>query len=116
MEFAVGAWNPYRRNDIDVIEQVQRRFSKLVPELKGKPYFERREALGWSNLEERPNLINSIKDARRLIENIFTKRLRLIYNEVKEVLKTQDQLELEKFKTAIKEIQNKKKLEIGWRN
>ena len=53
LEFAVGAWNPYRRSDIDVLEQVQRRFSKLVPELKDKPYVERREALGWSTLEER---------------------------------------------------------------
>ncbi|RNA17853.1 RNA-directed DNA polymerase from mobile element jockey-like [Brachionus plicatilis] len=53
LEFAVGAWNPYRRGDIDVLEQVQRRFSKLVPELKSKPYLARREALGWSTLEER---------------------------------------------------------------
>ncbi|RNA22473.1 dynein heavy chain axonemal [Brachionus plicatilis] len=44
---------PYRRSDIDVLEQVQRRFSKFVPKLKSKPYFERREVLGWSTLEER---------------------------------------------------------------
>ena len=53
LEFAVGAWNPYRRGDIDILERVQRRFSKLVPELKSKPYVERREALEWTTLEER---------------------------------------------------------------
>ena len=53
LEFAVAAWNPYRRSDIDVLEKVQMRFSKLVPELKSKPYVERREALGWTTLEDR---------------------------------------------------------------
>ena len=53
LEFAVGAWNPYRRGDIDILERVQRRFSKLVPSLKSRPYVERREALGWTTLEER---------------------------------------------------------------
>ncbi|RNA23712.1 hypothetical protein BpHYR1_050237 [Brachionus plicatilis] len=32
-------------NDIEVLEQVQRRFSKMVLELKSKPYLERKEAL-----------------------------------------------------------------------
>ncbi|RNA05507.1 RNA-directed DNA polymerase from mobile element jockey-like, partial [Brachionus plicatilis] len=53
LEFAVGVWNPYRRSDIDVLEQVQRRFSKMVPELKLKPYLEIRETLGWNTIEER---------------------------------------------------------------
>ena len=53
LEFAVGAWNPFRRGDIKLLEQVQRRFSKLVPELKSKPYVERREAFGWTTLEDR---------------------------------------------------------------
>ncbi|RNA35679.1 RNA-directed DNA polymerase from mobile element jockey [Brachionus plicatilis] len=49
----ISAWNSYRRNDIEIPEQVQRIVSKMVPELKSKPYLERREALGWSTLEER---------------------------------------------------------------
>ena len=53
LEFAVGAWNPYRRGDVEVLERVQRKFSKLVPELKSRPYEERREALGWTTLEDR---------------------------------------------------------------
>jgi hypothetical protein len=53
LEFAVSAWNPYRRSDIDILERVQRRFSKLVPELRSTPYVGRREALGWTTLEDR---------------------------------------------------------------
>ena len=53
LEFEVDPWNPYRRGDIDILEQVQRKFSKLVPELKSKPYLERREALCWTTLEDR---------------------------------------------------------------
>lgn len=53
LEFAVAAWNPHRRGDVDVLERVQRRFSRLVPELKSKPYWERRETLGWTTLEDR---------------------------------------------------------------
>lgn len=53
LEFAVSAWNPYRRSDIEVLEKVQRRFSKLAPDLKSKPYVERRQALGWTTLEDR---------------------------------------------------------------
>ena len=38
LEYAVSVWNPYLRKDIDKIESVQHRATRLVPCLRRKPY------------------------------------------------------------------------------
>ena len=53
LEYAVQSWSPYFRKDIDELEKVQRRMSKLVPELKDLSYEVRCEKLGLSTLERR---------------------------------------------------------------
>ena len=32
LEYCVQAWRPYRRMDIDTIEQIKRRATKIIPE------------------------------------------------------------------------------------
>lgn len=53
LEYAVQAWSPHLRKDIEAIERVQRRATKLPSELKDLPYEERCKRLGITPLEER---------------------------------------------------------------
>ena len=53
LEFCAAAWNPFRKGDIDRLEQVQRRATKLVPQVKFRSYQFRLEYLGLPTLEER---------------------------------------------------------------
>jgi hypothetical protein len=50
---AVQAWRPHLRKDIELIEGVQRRVTKLVVDLKGKGYEDRLRMLGLQTLETR---------------------------------------------------------------
>jgi ribonuclease P/MRP protein subunit RPP40 len=53
LEFAIQAWCPYLQKDIQALEQVQRRATKMTPELRYKPYKERLQALNLTTLEDR---------------------------------------------------------------
>ncbi len=37
-EYCVQFWSPYYRKDIDKLERVQRRVTKMIPRLRCKPY------------------------------------------------------------------------------
>ena len=43
LEYAAPAWNPYRKRDEKLIENIQRRATKLAPSLKHLSYEERLE-------------------------------------------------------------------------
>ncbi|CAL4249629.1 unnamed protein product [Meganyctiphanes norvegica] len=53
MEFAVQAWSPQLKKDINKLEKVQQRATRLVPELRGLTYEQRLKQLGLTTLEER---------------------------------------------------------------
>ena len=53
LEFCVQAWSPYLRRDTDKIEKVQRRATRLIPQLKNNSYEERLCRLDLTTLEER---------------------------------------------------------------
>ena len=53
LEYAVQSWSPYYKKDITEIEKVQRRMTKLIPDLKDLEYEGRCERLGLTTLEKR---------------------------------------------------------------
>ena len=53
LEYCVQVWCPYKQKDIDLIEQVQERATRMVPGLKGMTYDERLNKLGIIRLVER---------------------------------------------------------------
>ena len=53
LEFAVPAWSPWQKGDIDLIENVQKKMVRAVSGLQGRTYEERLEELGMETLEKR---------------------------------------------------------------
>ena len=53
LEYASVIWNPYRQDDIQAIERVQRRATKLIRGMRGLSYTERLTALGLPSLQFR---------------------------------------------------------------
>ena len=64
LEYAIQSWYPYFQKDISELEKVQRRMTRLVPELKDLDYETRCERLGLTTLEtrrQRGDLIETYK-------------------------------------------------------
>ena len=53
LEYAVSVWSPYLKKDINTLEKVQRRTTKVVSCLKKYPYEERCKRMGLTTLETR---------------------------------------------------------------
>ena len=54
LEYCVQVWSPYLQRDIKLLEGVQERATKMVPELKGiKKYEDRLEKLKMTTLQDR---------------------------------------------------------------
>jgi len=55
-KYSISAWNPHYKKDKELTEKVQRRFTKMINNVKGKSY-----CLKLWTLEERRNRQNLIK-------------------------------------------------------
>ena len=53
LEYCIQAWRPYRKKDIDTLERIQRRATKMIPELSDLSYEERLKECGLTTLETR---------------------------------------------------------------
>ena len=53
LEYASVIWNPYYKGDINALEKVQRRASKIPLDMRHKPYEERLKIWNLTSLEER---------------------------------------------------------------
>jgi ribonucleases P/MRP protein subunit RPP40 len=61
IEFGSAFWNPYQQKDIDIIERVQRRATKMVPRARNLNYENRLKLLGLDTLESRRVKIDMIQ-------------------------------------------------------
>ena len=53
LDYASSAWSPHLKKDIELIEKVQRRFTRMIPNLTELPYEDRLKALHLTTLETR---------------------------------------------------------------
>ena len=53
LEYCIQAWRPYRKKDIDTHKRIQRRATKMIPELRDLSYEERLKECGVTTLETR---------------------------------------------------------------
>jgi hypothetical protein len=53
LEFGLQVWRPHLQNHIKILETVQRKVTKLIPELRHAGYKQRLEALNLTTLEKR---------------------------------------------------------------
>ena len=53
LEYCIQTWRPYRKKDMDTLECIQRRATKIIPELRDLSYEERLKECGLTTLETR---------------------------------------------------------------
>ena len=53
VEFAISSWNPHFKKDIEAIEKIQHRFTRLLPRMKHLSYKDRLIKLNLTTLEQR---------------------------------------------------------------
>ena len=79
LEYCIQAWRPYRKKDIDKLERIQRRATKMIPELRDLSYESRLLQCGLTTLETRRlrgdqievfKIVNGYEDVNR---NMFFK-------------------------------------------
>ena len=53
LEYYIQAWRPYRKKDIATFERIQRRATKIIPDLRYISYEERLKDSGLTTMETR---------------------------------------------------------------
>lgn len=83
LEYAVAVWNPHLVQDCNKLERIQRRATKLCPNLRKKSYEERLKHFQITTLKtrrERGDLIQFYKIVHRLEEVKWVKELKCLEN------------------------------------
>ena len=49
LEYCIQAWRPYRKKDIDTLERIQKRATKMISELRDLSYEKQAERMWFNN-------------------------------------------------------------------
>ena len=118
LEYCIQAWRPYRKKDIDTLERIQRRATKMIPELRDLSYEERLEECGLTTLETRRlrgdqievfKILNGYENIDRNMFFSFKKDSRTRGHEVK-LVKDQCRLDIRKHSFSQRTINDWNKL------
>ena len=77
LEYCIHAWSPYLRKDIDMLDKIQRRATKLIPGLRDLTYEERLKEWGLTTLETRRlrgdqiEVFNILNGYKNIESNVF---------------------------------------------
>jgi hypothetical protein len=76
LEYAIQFWSPSLRKDIDRLERIQARATKLIPEIRNKPYKDRLKELNMITLEVRRAKLDLIQTLKLIkgIDNVDMKK------------------------------------------
>ena len=105
LEYCIQAWRPYRKKDIDTLERIQRRATKIISELRDLSYEERLTQCGLTTLETRRlrgdqievfNILNRYENIDRNMFFSLKKDSRTRGHEVK-LVKDQCRLDIRKY-------------------
>ena len=115
MEYCIQAWRPYRKKDIDELEKIQRRATKIIPELRDLSYESRLLQCGLTTLETRRlrgdqievlKMVNGYEDVDR---NMFFKGSRTRGHNTA-LVKEQCRLDMRKYSFSQRVINGRNKL------
>lgn len=53
LEYCMQAWHPHLQTEVDLLKAVQKRFTRMIPELRGQDYSVRLKRLNLTTLETR---------------------------------------------------------------
>ena len=69
LEYCVQFWSPHYRKDVEALERVQRRFTRMLPGMEGRSYDERLRDLRLFSLERR-RLRGDLIEAYKMIRGL----------------------------------------------
>ena len=69
LEYCVQAWRPHYQKDLDLLERVQRRATRMIEGCKAKSYEERLRMLGLTTLETR-RLRGDLIETFKIVKNL----------------------------------------------
>ena len=87
LEYCIQAWRPYRKKDIDILERVQRRATKMIQKLRNISYEMRLKECGLTTLETRRLRADQIEVVFKIL-NGYENIDRNIFFSVKEERRT----------------------------
>ena len=70
VEYGVQIWSPHLLKDIDIIERVQRSFTKRIPEVRHLSYVQRLKALSIDSLEHR-RIVADLTLGYKIVNNLI---------------------------------------------
>jgi hypothetical protein len=79
LEYAAQFWSPLLKKDIDRLERVQRRMTKMIPRVRSLPYEDRLKALNLYSLEKR-RLRGQLIETFRLVRGFCSVNMGSFFN------------------------------------